>query len=194
VCTSFPQHLRQYPLLFERQSLRPQLLHLPIGIRSSFRNILQRNAEAPLTNCIAKIPIYPAFTSPCSGMTNTLNPPIFKVAMYKLRIRRYYLKRQVNLRSIELSNKIQQPFADANALKVRQNHKTANSIIIRPHPRMRNRNETHRPALVNCHITPNSGAKLTVQIMMFPKHLPHLTPTLANRQVDWRVTSFFLLQ
>jgi len=54
-------------------------------------------------------------------VTNTLYPPIIHVASNKLRITRNQIEGQVNLGSVDFSNKIEQSFANTDPLKVRQN-------------------------------------------------------------------------
>ena len=76
--------------------------------------------------------------------------------------------------------KVKQPFPNADTLKIRQYHKTRNEVIIRLHPSMGNRDKPHRPPLIHAYITADTGAKLTIQIMMFPKHLPKTNSTFLH--------------
>jgi len=62
-----------------------------------------------------------AIVSSAATVTNTLYPPIIHIASHKLRITRNQIEGQVNLGSVEFSNKIEQSLANTDPLKVRQN-------------------------------------------------------------------------
>jgi hypothetical protein len=62
-----------------------------------------------------------AVVSSAAAMANPLHPPIIHFTTNKLRITRNQIEGQVNLGSVEFSNKIEQSLANTDPLKVRQN-------------------------------------------------------------------------
>jgi hypothetical protein len=95
-------------------------------------------------------------------VTNTLYPPIIHIASHKLRITRNQIEGQVNLGSVEFSNKIEQSLANTDPLKVRQNHQPANSKMMRLHTNMSNRDKRHWPIQQLSNVAAYSGTEFAV--------------------------------
>jgi hypothetical protein len=103
-----------------------------------------------------------AVVSSAAAMANPLHPPIIHFTTNKLRITRNQIEGQVNLGSVEFSNKIEQSLANTDPLKVRQNHQPANSKMMRLHTNMSNRDKRHWPIQQLSNVAAYSGTEFAV--------------------------------
>jgi len=95
-------------------------------------------------------------------MPNTLNNPTAQISTNQLRIARNQIERQIQLRSIELSNKIQQTLSNPYALVIRQNNETADTEKVTSHSHVCNCDKGYRLFLVESDVASDACTKLAV--------------------------------
>jgi hypothetical protein len=95
-------------------------------------------------------------------MPNTFNNPTAQISTNQLRIACNQIERQIQLRSIKLSNKIQQTLSNPYALVIRQNNETADTEKVTSHSHMGNSDKRYRLFLVESDVASDTAAKLAV--------------------------------
>jgi len=107
-------------------------------------------------------------------MTDTLNPPVGKIAVNKLWVSCQKVEWQVYLAGVKFSYEVKKALPNPYALIIRQDHQAGNTIIVAFHAYVSNCDKGNRFLAVLRNITAHSSTKpFSVQIVMLPKHLPH---------------------
>jgi hypothetical protein len=97
-----------------------------------------------------------------AAMSYALNFPFVQVAFDQLRIACDEVEGQIHLRSVKLSNEVQQAFSDAYALIIWQDHESGDAKIITFHPSMSHSDECYWFALIFGHVAADPGAEAAV--------------------------------
>ncbi len=126
-----------------------------------------------------------------AAIPNTLHSPVTQVSANQLRIASNQIEGQINLRRVELSDKIKQTLPNAYALVIRQDYQSANAEKVCPHTHVCNCDKGYRLFLVEGNVASDAYTKLPIQIMILPKHLPHGSAAPINLELNGRPNPFF---
>jgi hypothetical protein len=80
--------------------------------------------------------------------------PLVAVCAYDLGVTRNNNERRLSLRSVDFGYEVEEAFAKAYALVIRQNHQAVHTVVSCPHVNMHNRYEPNWLILVNRNVAP----------------------------------------
>ena len=126
-----------------------------------------------------------------ASVANSLYYPAVQVSSNQLRVTRHKVEGQIHLRRIEFRDEIEQTFSNAYSLVIRQCNQAANAEELGPHVHMGHCDKCYGFFLIDCNIAFDAYSKVSIQIMILPKHLPHGSAAPTNLKFNGRPDSFF---
>ena len=95
-------------------------------------------------------------------MPDTLHNPAVQISSNQLRVTRKQIERQIQLRGIEFSDKIQKALSNSYALVIWQDNEAADTKEVSSHSHMRNCDKSYGLFLVEGDVASDAGAKVSV--------------------------------